>query len=241
MRWLSHSQVNRYETCPWQWYGDKILRFDQPPNEPFAFGRSVHAAMASYWLGNKEWPEVLKSNIEWEYENIDVLEPAFGKEVTKANILSHRENEGINLIRKLTTKIRKEFPNVKCITTEQKYKKVGFVGYVDWRGTLSGVEHILDWKTSNKPYKPERVHEDDQLTCYAALTGVRNVGYGTMCRSDGSTQLLLSSRTKDEISAYWDKVDKIQTEMDSGVYKPCEGWYCNWCSYQEQCPAKGDF
>ena len=143
MRWLSHSQVNRYETCPWQWYGDKILRFDQPPNELFAFGRSVHAAMASYWLGNDEWPEVLKSNIDWEYKDLDLSEPGFGKGVEKVDLLKRYEQSGLGLIQSLIDKIRKEFPNVKCIGTEQKFKKVGFVGYVDWQGTLNGIEHIF--------------------------------------------------------------------------------------------------
>ncbi len=82
MRWLSHSQVSSYEYCPWGWYASKILRFDQPPNEPFAFGRSVHAAMASYWLGNKKWPEVLTSNIEWEYKDLDLSELGFGRKLS---------------------------------------------------------------------------------------------------------------------------------------------------------------
>ena len=241
MRWLSHSQVSSYEQCPWKWYAGKVIKLPQPPVEVFAFGRSVHAAMASYWLGNKKWPEVLRSNIEWEYKDLDVSRPSFSKEVSKAKILDDHFGSGLLLIKKLITRIRKDFPNVKCIGTEQKYKKVGFVGYVDWRGTLNGIEHILDWKTSNKPYDPAKVHEDDQLTCYAALSGVRNVGYGVMCRTDGSTQFLLSARTKDEIAKYWNKVDKIRSEMVSGVYKPCEGWYCKWCGYTNACPAKGDF
>lgn len=243
MRWLSHSQVSTFETCPWKWWAGKVLKLSQPTNEAFAFGRAVHAAMASYWLGSEKWTETLKANIDWEYENVDLSEPGFGKEIDKAEILSRYEDSGLALIQTLTDQIYETFSKVKCLQVERKVKKVGFVGYIDWQGTFNGVEHILDWKTSNKPWRDseKKAHEDDQLTCYAALSGVKHVGYGVMCRSDGSTQLLLSARTNDQISRYWDKVDKIRTEMNSGVYKPCEGWHCNWCAYQNQCPAKGDF
>lgn len=240
MKWLSHSQVSQFERCPWSWYANKKLRLPQPPVEAFAFGRAVHAAMAAYWLTG-DWPEVLKANLEQEYKDLDISEPGFGKEVGKADILSHHEHAGAALIQKLTDQMQETFAQITCLQVEKKAEKVGFVGYIDWQGTLDGVEYILDWKTSNKSYKPDRVHKDDQLTCYAALSGVRHVGYGVMCRSDGSTQLLLSARTKDQISTYWDKVDKIRTEMISGVYKPSEGRWCGWCGYANFCPAKGDF
>lgn len=243
MRWLSHSQVSQYERCPWSWYASKILKLSRPPVEPFAFGRAVHAAMAAYWIDNENWPKVLKSTMDQEYKDLDLSEPGFGKEIDKAEILSRYEHSGLALIQMMTDQIRGTFAQIETIAVERKAKKVGFVGYIDWRGTLDEIEYILDWKTSNKPWKnPEKsAHEDDQLTCYAALSGVRNVGYGVMVRSDGSTRFSLSARTNDQISRYWDKVDKIRTEMNSGVCKPCEDWYCNWCAYQNQCPAKGDF
>lgn len=242
MRWLSHSQVSQYERCAWSWYASKILKLSRPPVEPFAFGRAVHAATAAYWLGKEDWPKVLKSTMDQEYKDLDLSEPGFGDKVDKADILSRYEQSGLTLIQTLTDQIHETFSQIKTIAVEKKQTKVGFVGYIDWRGMLDGVEYILDWKTANKPWRePEKVHTDDQLTCYAALSGVKHVGYGVMARSDGSTQLLLSARTNDQIHAYWDKVDKIRTEMNSGVVKPCEGWYCNWCAYQNQCPAKGDF
>ena len=241
MRWLSHSQVSSYEQCAWKWWASKVLRLSQPPVEPFAFGRSVHAAKAAYWLGNENWPDVLRSTMEQEYKDIDISESGFGKEVSKAEILSRYEQSGIALIQMLTDQIHGTFVQIETIAVERKVKKVGFVGYVDWDGNLDGIRHILDWKTANKSYNPERVHKDDQLTCYAALTGIRRVGYGIMCRSDGSTQLLLSARTKDQINVYWNKVDRIRQEMNSGVYKPSEGWWCGWCAYRDQCPAKGDY
>ena len=240
MRWLSHSQVSSYEQCPWKWWASKTLRLPQPPVEAFAFGRSVHAALAAYWmLGN--WTDVLKSTINQEYKDLDISEPGFGEEVSKAEILTRYEQSGLALIRMLTDQMLGTFAEIQTIAVESKVKKVGFVGYVDWEGTLDGVKYILDWKTANKSYNPKRAHEDDQLTCYAALTGIKHVGYGVMTRSDGSTQLLLSARTNDQISKYWDKVDGIRRQMDQMICKPQEGWWCNWCGYTNVCPAKGDF
>lgn len=243
LRILSHSQISTYETCPWQWYASKVLRLPAPSSNPeFAEGRAVHAALASYWLGNANWQEVLKANLDWEFEKVEPQPiPSFSLQ-TKANILDHIQERDEHLINSLCEAIKKQYKGaVKTIETERKWEIPGFVGVVDWRGMLNGVEHILDWKTSNRPYSEEKVHTDTQLTCYAALTGIRHVGYGVMIKSEGSVQFLTSARTKDECDAYWTKVEQIRKEMDSGVAKPCEGYHCNWCAFANRCPAKGDF
>lgn len=247
MRILSYSQVSQFERCPWSWYASKVLRYPQEPNATFAEGRAVHATLASYWLGNKDWREVLKSNIEWEFEGLNPPDEFIGfgcedKAIEKFDWLVSIHNRDKYLIEALIKQLRVEFGCLlETIEVERKWKREGFVGVVDWRGKVNGIEYILDWKTSNKPYDEDRVHEDEQLTCYAALTGIRHVGFGIMPKEYGEVQVLLSARTQDECDAYWRKVDRVREEMDSGIYKPCEGWWCNWCSHQNKCPAKGDF
>ena len=245
MRILSYSQVSQYERCPWSWYASKVLRYPQEPNATFAEGRAVHAALASHWLENRKWKEVLKTNLEREFKDIDPPALILGfveRKITKAHHIEDIYNRDEYLIDALIKQLRREFRcPLETIEVERKWEREGFVGRIDWRGKVNGIEYILDWKTSNKPYNTDRVNSDEQLTCYAALTGIRHVGFGVMPKEYGEVQVLLSARTQDECDAYWEKIDRIREEMDSRVYKPCEGWWCGWCSFQDKCPAKGDF
>lgn len=245
MRYLSHSQISMYERCPWSWYASYVLKYSRESNPNFAEGGAVHAALASHWLGNKDWREVLKSNLEWKFKDIELQNiPSFGSiQKSRSAALDSIRGRDEHLIVGMTECLKEKFGSIETIEVERRWRKKGFIAVVDWRGKLNEVEYILDWKTSNKPYDEKRVHKDQQLTAYAAVTGVRHVGFGVMVKSDGSVQFLASARTKDECEEYWKKVEYTRDLMDAeGPYAPCtEGWYCKWCSFQNGCPAKGDF
>lgn len=245
MRILSHSQANMFSQCPWKWFASYRLKMPRPSSLPFAEGLAVHTALASYWNGNKNWKEVLQSNLDWRIGQLDIDTPTFGKEngVIKANLIEDVFERDTALIKNLLDEMY--YYSLKVIQVEKKWRKPAFVGYVDWRGTLNGVEYIFDWKTSDKPYDVSKVNDDEQLTCYAALTGIKHVGFGVMCKSDLSVQILTSARTNDQISEYWKKVARIRKQMKGAIYPPKEGWYCGgrWgqCNHFGICPAKGDF
>jgi len=244
MRYLSHSQISSYERCPFQWYASYVLRYRRESNADFAEGRAVHAAIASHWQGNKYWEKTLRANLDKELEGIELEPPPGFGQVEKAELVNSIFTRDSVLIRNMLDLLETKFGDgVETIEVERKQKKNGFVGVIDWRGRLNSVEYIIDWKTSGKAYKEERVHEDEQLTAYAALTGVRHVAFGVMNKSDLTVQFLTSARTKDECTAYWEKVEYIRSLMDAeGPYAPCnEGWWCNWCSFQRMCPLFGDF
>lgn len=244
MRYLSHSQISSYERCPYQWYAAYVLKYQRESNADFAEGRAVHAALASHWQGNQYWEKTLRTNLNNELAGIE-LEPPLGfGQVEKAELINPIFIRDSILIRKMLELLEKKFGNgIETIEVERRQKKNNFVGVVDWRGKLNSVEYIIDWKTSNKPYDESKVHEDQQLTAYAALTGVRHVGFGVMVKSDQTVQFLTSARTKDECDAYWEKVEYTRSLMDAeGPYAPCnQGWWCNWCSFRRMCPSLGDF
>ena len=118
-------------------------------------------------------------------------------------------------------------------------------GYVDRIDVApSGEVRIVDYKTGKSPAAGYEEKALFQLKCYALLwqrehdVPVRRLvllylGDGQRLAHDPSTQEI--SRVVDSVVSVW---DAMKTANERAEWKAKPSRLCDWCSFQQRCPAK---
>ncbi|MBU2592250.1 ATP-dependent helicase [Patescibacteria group bacterium] len=249
VNYLSHSQINSFNTCPLQYKYKYQLRLPTFPSGPQTAGNTIHRTLKEFYqeqiLENKVLPEkrilkILEENWqsigfkskrhEWESKNeaVRMLKDYYQKEVK--------------------TKI---FPKVAALEQTFSFKinpalKLG--GIIDRADILpdNRVE-IIDYKTGGNIPDQKQVDNDKQLTLYALAT--INISQFPFHRPIDRIILSLyflkenlkisTKRTPEQIDQLRKDIIEIARQIHRSSFPPTPGtpFPCTFCEFKLLCEA----
>lgn len=236
-RVLSHSSINLYQTCPQKWKFRYIDKVPEKPKSFFSFGKSVHATLEFLFEKGKEKP--LVEDVLSHYKTNWLSE---GYETPAQEKWFYQEGERI--LRGFYAKHHSEIDRIfeiefKFTIDVEGVPVTGFIDRID--KAPNGGLAILDYKTG-KAFDKSRVRNDAQLTLYQmAVRKLLNkpVESVTLYHLNSLTPLTVpahSQKMESDLAISIVNVGKaIQEEKFSPVVN--EKGHCQWCDYQQICPA----
>jgi putative RecB family exonuclease len=249
----SYSRINTYHTCPYKYklqYIDKI-KLEEEGIEAF-MGSRVHETLEKLYSDLKEDKENTIEQLIGYYNRI-WSENWHDKVVIVKDEFSAEDYRrfGENAIRGYYEQYY-PFDQTKILWIEEKrffnlnddqHKMLGIIDRLDERedGTLE----IHDYKTSGRLPSQQQIDIDKQLALYQLAVSEAYpekdkielvwhfVRFDIEFRSERSKEQLMALRN--EYSQYIDELETVKR------FTPNESPLCNWCGYQEYCPAKRGF
>lgn len=246
----SHSKISAFEQCPLKYkfrYIDKIIFFETTI-EAF-LGKVVHSALEWLYLQIKEKkiPSIddliIHYSEEWE------------KEYNSSKIVINSElkaedyfNKGIKFILDYyfkhlpfednTLELEKEI--MIYLDDEKEYLIRGFIDRLA-QNLETGEYEIHDYKTSNSMPNKDKIENDRQLSLYSLavkeLFG-KDKEVLLIWHYLAHNQKIILKKTNEQLEKLKKEtlynIKKIESEKE---FPACTSKLCNWCEYQDICPA----
>lgn len=221
---LSHSAIEKYESCGYKYYLHYILKYrSTKESSALLFGNALDEALNDMLAGKDSYHETFDS--EWskcatkeiEYYKSDLNVDLLSEEETQLpfleqNFLSLRYKGHILL----DAYFAEVLPKIKKVISVQGMMEL--TGYDDsgnpTEDTITGkldliamIEHpdgtvhhaLLDNKTTSEPYSKNSVQKKDQLALYAcAYPDIKTFGYLTLNKKNFKTQVILDSISEEK-------------------------------------------
>jgi hypothetical protein len=261
---LSWSQINLYLTCGHRYYHKYVLKKPQPNSSNLVHGRMLHSVLESmhiYKMENGVVPprerhqdEISDAvrDLEAEVDSWDVKVPDASVAEDSARLLTdiyyderlpHVRPRAVEL--KVVSLIRGRVPFLGYIDLVEKnpMEPDGYVNpMVDPSTPVMG-DTIVDLKMTGKKYAPSQVENGAQLTLYAAVTGVADVGYDLLIQKKNSEFVSQRAiRTIADKEHVLDLVEDIAQGISAGYFPKTtpESWACDpkWCPYYGECRGR---
>jgi len=262
---LSWSQMNLYMTCGERYYRKYVLKTPQPNSSNLAHGRMLHEVMEEMhkykMINNNEMPdrERHQDMISDLVQNFDAEVDTWDVKVPDANVAETSARELSDIY------YEERLPQVRPRAVE--HKVVGLVrGRVPFQGFIDLVDKnpmepddytdplvdphvpvpgdvIIDLKMTGKKYGPRDVQDHPQLTLYAAMTGVMDVGFDLLIQKKNSEYVgqraIRSIADKEHV---FDLVEDVAAGISSGYFPKTSpmSWACDekWCPYYGSCRGR---
>jgi hypothetical protein len=244
---ISYSQLSTFERCPELWYRKYVLGIEEVKTAPLQFGEAVHAMIAVF-LATGDIDYALKA----DENNFSLSDDKYKALFLAGNLVRN----GINLLFN-----EFDIPNYQQGQIEQHLETpmvlpianvapiVHYQGIIDfWFRDAFDAVHIIDWKTTSKPYTEHDIASSEQLTGYQwLLWKVFNVKadyihYVTLSKYSGEAALYTSSRTEDDLICFEQKVNALAQQMVNEMrFKRPEGCLMTWgnkvykCDFYNEC------
>ncbi len=244
---LSPSRASDYKRCPKLYHFKSVLKLPEPTTVYQARGTAAHLAL--------EW----MYDLEPEGRTAEVLYDLFRKAWTEmrtqedyVDLFDTVDDErawGVAAMGLLRDYFQLEDPT-KVVPLDRELDMLEELEGMTLRGILDRMDEdddgeliILDYKTGKAP--PQRFSEPAffAMKIYAAL--IRHMTGRTpkelhLLYLTGPTRLVreISEATVDnilvEVRQLW---DAINDSLETGVWEPVPHRLCDWCFFQNQCPA----
>ncbi len=235
---FSYSQLKAFETCPWQYRYNYILKIPVRSTHAASFGKSMHKALEEFFKimaqGNPKAPS--KEDLLALYEEHWIDEWYANEKEKKENY-----EKGKEALSAFYDRHEHEWPNV--IATEQaftiqigKYKLRGSIDRVD-QGR-SGLK-LVDYKTGKMP-KNDRSLDKHQLTLYQIAAEevlgkeVEELTYYYLKENEGKSFIATDKqkeKLKNDIIETLDELTQSTFEETSKDKKACQN-----CDFRSICP-----
>lgn len=261
---ISWSQINLYLTCAQRYYHKYVLRKPQPNSSNLVHGRMLHSTLESMHLYKMEhnampprerhMDEITDAirTLEEETEVWDVKVPDVSVAEASARTLANIYYD-------------ERLPSVRPRAVELKVvsllrNRIPFLGYIDLveRNPMEpdGIVNptvdpttprmgdiIIDLKMTGKKYAPSQVENGAQLTLYAHVTGVTDVGYDLLIQKKNSEYVAQrATRSLAEKEHVLDMVEDVVRGISAGYFPKTspESWACSekWCPYYGECRGR---
>ena len=264
---LSYSQINLYKLCGKRYEFKYVLGQRQPSSSNLVHGRMCHEVvddMHQYKMHNSfETPsaefyqDAITDKVQEMKSEIEEWDP----KIPDLNVFETAARELVGIYH------RDRLPDVIPRATE--YRVVGllrdripFQGYVDlieqnpmnltnpldpaffYEGSpIHPGDTVIDLKFTGKKYGPARVVNSMQLTLYATVLNLDDVGYDLLVQKKNSEFVAQrSTRTLGEKNHILDVVEDAVAGISAGHFPRTDpdSWMCTkkWCPYYDQCRGK---
>jgi len=256
----SASRLKKMLLCPRQFRFAYIDRLPTVTTAPLAFGRAVHEAVR--WAHEEQ---MIAGTLPPVRDLVERFDEMWAVALEREEVLfrpSHPSTEkyqtmGHEALRVFyalnsdaPTPLAVELPfEVEVQGRNRQGEKETFLlrGIIDrvdevMTETGEGTLVVVDYKSGSRKPKPEEAQHDVQLTLYALalrqMTGMSVEQVEFHLLRDG--QVLVSQR--DEVALEHlthELLPYAAKTLVSGEFKPCPGYWCRWCDFQEPCRQEG--
>ncbi|MFH1456728.1 MAG: PD-(D/E)XK nuclease family protein [Patescibacteria group bacterium] len=251
---FSFSQLKAYETCPYQYYLNFILKIPVTGKAVFSYGKTMHSTLQKFFSlikdsgninqGNLFRGESFKSNkipsiteLLRIYDESWVDDWYISKEIKEKYRAQGRES-----LKKLYNEIKETKPRV--LETEKGFSfKIG--GYTI-RGVIDRVDiygekdvELVDYKTGSS--KTEKTVEKDQLLIYQ-LAATETFGWRVkklvFYYLDNNETLSFLGSEK-ELEKQREKIFKLIEKIKTGDFNATPSRFtCSYCDFKNICKFK---
>ncbi len=246
---LSPSRVSSFTSCPMQFRFSSVQRLPEPPGVAATRGSVVHRALELLFeLPNDDrTPDALSATLDRALEEYATDPDYVGLQLDDAGEASFRKD-----CDKLIEKYFQMEDPTRIRDIGLEVRMAAEVGSLELRGIIDRLELdeqgelvVTDYKTGRAPsgrYEQKSlagVHFYSFL-CEAVL-GKRPAKIRLMYLSNGETIETVPSQQSvrfinTRTNAVWKAVERACT---TGDFRPNQSKLCDWCSFQQWCPAFG--
>ena len=236
---LSFSALSTYQTCPYRYYLQWVLRLPGRPAPAADLGVRVHAAIERL------------AAVRSHGEAVDFGAFAGWAEAEAAGAADDAEAEDAapgepapDLAAALANYWASEYAQLEPVAVEQEFHVAlggavirGFIDRVHRRadGTLA----VVDFKTYSRLLPEAEVRAGLQLplyikACREALGLDVSTGALYFLRHGEAVRVRYSEA---ELQERWQEAERLVTLVRAGEHQPTPGAVCGWCPYGEVCPV----
>lgn len=249
---LSVSRINDFFSCPLKFRYRVIDRIPEPPASAAVRGTLVHAVLEDLYdlPADERTPEAAEELIDPTWQTM------VGKDPDLETIFEEEDRAGwmtkvASLVRAY---FRQENParlnpapeNRERMITEVLPSGLRFRGAVDRIDVApDGAIRIIDYKTGRKPHPRYQGEAIFQLRAYALLISLAegrmpDLGHLIYLGSNETFPYLYgpadTQRALNRIDGAWEAISSC---LEAGDFQPTTSKLCDWCSFQDRCPAFG--
>ena len=234
---LSATAVQNYEMCPLRFKLEREWGLPREVPAAMQYGAVMHRVLRAYY-----------DSVRFERPYSDeALISLFRSDLADAGIQDRYQHElyekqGIAQLLEFVAASRQvPFPNVAHTEEffEVRFGKTAVVGRIDRIDrTGDGGVTITDYKTG-KPQSQEDADESLQLSIYA-LAAREKWGYRAerlVFYNLEENAAVITTRSELQLREAKLMVEDVAENVAAGRFEPKPGFYCNFCSYRNLCPA----
>ena len=236
----SYTQISQYLRCPKQYRYRYLDGWREKDTRASAvFGRCFEKALTAYFANEdcsialfKEWAAY--RNTALEYGRSDSWDRMLQQGIHLLHLFAQNDRVRISEPdRDLQIKVTRQLPHGNA-----------FVAVLDAVGRIDGRRYLIDWKTTSSRYteEPDGLWSmDPQLTCYAWISGIRDVSMVVFVRKKlPEIQYLRTTISEEQINEYGHLVQATIRQIEAGSFPPHSGIRfpmngCTTCSYWGLC------
>lgn len=262
-RYLSFSQINLYMVCAERYRRNYVLRAPRRRSSNMAHGSLVHKVLEEmhlFKMNTKEAPpksfhhDVLSQRLDEYFTDLETWDEKIptkkAAEDVGRELLDIYYEDRIHSV---------EVRDVERRITSLLRGRIPFLGYVDLieKGpmdvhsddnteeiiTIRPTDGVRDVKVTGRKYAPTRVENSLQLSLYAEILGVEDVGFDLLVQKAKSEYVpQRSTRSPREKEHALDVVESVADAISQGVFPKAdpESWACNkkWCPFWDDCRGR---
>ena len=232
--YLSHSRVNKYETCPEQYrlYYVENLR-PRLASANLVFGSIIHQSLAVLFADQKEPIEHFIDSWGW----LKDIELGYSRTDTWEKLKTIGE-------KLLTSFLKTEAGKISNIQGVEKPFEISItgidvplVGVIDLVGDIQGVSTVVDFKTSSSSYGDYEVMLSDQLTAYQiAYPTAKQLAFCVLTKTkEPRIEWFVGTRTGGDMVGYLRKLQIVAKWIRYKVFHKRPGKHCAWCDFLPIC------
>jgi len=241
VNFLSHSQLETFNTCPLQYKYRYILKIPAPPSAALTFGDTMHKSIKTFYelikSGQKPALDLLLQSLNDNWSSM-----GFGTKEYENKMKNH----GIKLLKEFYEKGYS--PDMIPGDMEISFKvrinpHLVLGGKIDRIDNLpDGKIEIIDYKTGKAP-KERNPGNDPQLTVYAlaacdpGIYGKRPEDVIVSFYFFEGNQKVSGTRTKDQLDEAKNDMAERAREIQISDMSPKPGKICDFCEYRLLCEA----
>jgi hypothetical protein len=261
---LSHSAIEKYESCGYKYYLHYVLKYrSSKESSALLFGNALDLALNDMLEGRDcfidtfycEWNKCIDKDIEYYKSDLDdslLSEEELKLPLAMQNFLSLKVKGQILLeayFREVMPRIKKVLDiqgemNLTGYDEDGNPTEDSITGKLDLIAMIEDndgnvVHALLDNKTTSQPYPKNSVQKKDQLALYAcAYPDIKTFGYLTMNKKNFKTQVLLDSISEEKkesvLTKFITALENIKNNIFERNKKSCYA-FGRRCEYYSHC------